>query len=118
MWRTGCKNFSRYSWPLPKADAYILKHILHDWCDEDCVRILRTILRAAPESARLLVIERLIEGPNKGAFGKSMDLQMLVGPGGMERTREEFEALFAAAGWRLVVAHPAGLQYIIEGERA
>jgi len=100
---------------VPKAEAYILKHILHDWSDEDSVRILQTIRRSAPEAAHLLVIEQLIEEPNAGALAKSMDLQMLVGPGGVERTREEFEALFRAGGWRLADAHPAMTHKIFEG---
>jgi hypothetical protein len=100
--------------PVPEADAYILKHILHDWYDADCVRILETIRTAAPERARLLVIERIIEGPNLGAGVKSSDLNMLVGPGGMERTRDEFDALLAAGGWKLVAAHPAATHHVIE----
>jgi hypothetical protein len=103
---------------VPKADAYILKNILHDWYDADCVRILETIRNAAPEGARLLVIERLIEGPNLGAGGKSSDLNMLVGPGGMERTREEFDALLASGGWKLIAAHPAATHHIIEAVAA
>jgi hypothetical protein len=99
---------------VPEADAYILKHILHDWYDADCLRILETIRTAAPESARLLVIERIIEGPNLGAGVKSSDLNMLVGPGGMERTRDEFDALLASGGWKLVAAHPAATHHVIE----
>jgi O-methyltransferase/methyltransferase family protein len=99
---------------VPKADAYILKHILHDWYDADCVRILKTIRAAAPPNAHLLVIERLIEGPNRGAAAKSSDLNMLVGPGGMERTLDEFGALLIDGGWRLVEARPAGTHHVME----
>lgn len=98
----------------PSADAYLLKHILHDWDDEDCVRILRTLRGAAPVDARLLVIERLVGPANQDPDTKLSDLNMLVGPGGKERTREEFTELFAAAGWRFVDAHDAGARYIIE----
>ena len=100
---------------VPTADAYMLKHILHDWYDEDAARILQTIQRAAPLHARLLVIEQLIGPPNEGAEAKSADLNKLVGPGGMERTSEEFEALFSTGGWRVVALHPAGSRYVIEG---
>jgi hypothetical protein len=100
---------------VPQADAYALKHILHDWYDADCVRILKTIRAAAPLGAHLLVIERLIDGPNRGAAAKSSDLNMLVGPGGMERTLPEFEALLAAGGWRFVAAHAAATHHVIEG---
>lgn len=99
---------------VPKADAYILKHILHDWQDADCVRILETIRKGAPQGARLLVVERLIEGPNLGPGAKTSDLNMLVGPGGVERTREEFDALLAAGGWRLTEIFPAATHHVIE----
>ena len=114
-WPIGATRRPAASSRDPAADAYILKHILHDWYDEDATRILQTIRRAAPLHARLLVIERLIGPPNEGAEAKSADLNMLVGPGGMERTREEFEALFSTGGWRLVAVHPAGSRYVIEG---
>jgi hypothetical protein len=100
---------------VPEADAYILKHILHDWSDADCERILETIKRAAPPDAVLLVIEQVIGAPNEGPEAKSSDLNMLVGPGGMERTADEFAALFAAGGWRLTSMHSAATRHIIEG---
>jgi len=99
----------------PAADAYLLKHILHDWNDDDCARILRTLRNAAPAHARLLVIERVVGPPNEDADTKLSDLNMLVGPGGIERTRDEFAELFATGGWRLVDAHDAGPRHVIEG---
>ncbi len=99
----------------PEADAYVLKHILHDWGDDDCVRILRTLQAAAPASARLLVIERIVGPPNEDPESKLSDLNMLVGPGGIERTRDEFAVLFASGGWRLVDAYDAGPRHILEG---
>jgi hypothetical protein len=103
---------------VPSADAYILRHVLHDWYDEDCGRILQTIRSAAPKHARLLVIERLIAAPNEGAEAKSSDLNMLVAPGGMERTQAEFDALLRNGGWRLVQAWPAATHHVIEAELA
>jgi hypothetical protein len=102
----------------PQADAYVLKHILHDWSDEDCVRILRAVRGAAPPGAKLLVIERVVGPANEDAESKLSDLNMLVSPGGQERTREEFAALFAAGGWRHADVHDAGSRCIIEGEPA
>lgn len=96
------------------ADAYVLKWILHDWEDEQALAILRTV-RAS--GGRVLVIERLVGPPNEGPEAKFADLNMLVGPGGRERTLDEYQALLAAAGYRLVGATPssAGL-FILEGE--
>jgi hypothetical protein len=83
------------------GDAYVLKLILHDWDDAASLRILAACRRACGLQARLLVMERVIPPPNEGEEVKISDLHMLVSPGGQERTREEFMALFAEAGFRL-----------------
>jgi hypothetical protein len=94
------------------GDAYLLKWIIHDWEDEEAAAILRTILQ---RNATVLVIERLVGAPNEGSETKFSDLNMLVGPGGMERTLEEFDALFAAAGYRLADVTPtAGPMVVLE----
>ena len=97
------------------GDAYVLKWILHDWEDEEALAILRTVRRAG--GGALLVIERLIEPPNEGADAKLIDVLMLVGPGGRERTLDEYRALFEAAGYSLVGATAtAGELHVLEGE--
>ncbi len=97
------------------GDAYVLKSILHDWEDEQATAILRTCRRAIGSRGKLLVIEREISPPNEGAMTKFVDLLMLVGAGGRERTREEWAALFAAGGFRLVGVTPAETWSILEG---
>jgi precorrin-6B methylase 2 len=98
------------------GDAHVLKFILHDWEDEQATAILRTCRRAIAPKGKLLVIESEISPPNEGATDKILDLTMLVHTGGRERTREEWAALFAAAGFRLVGATPTEAQVsIIEG---
>lgn len=84
----------------PGGDLYVLKHILHDWDDEQAARILRSCHRAGRPGSILLVIERLL-GPGADPLAHVADLLMLVMFGGRERTREEFEALLDAAGYRL-----------------
>jgi protein-S-isoprenylcysteine O-methyltransferase Ste14 len=83
------------------GDACVLKGILHDWDDLAATAILRVCRRAIAPGGALLVIERLIAPANEGADAKFSDLNMLVLPGGRERTRDEFEALFVASGFRL-----------------
>jgi len=96
------------------GDAYVLKWILHDWEDEESVAILRTVCRTG---GTLLVIERLVAPPNEGPETKLTDLNMLVGPGGRERTLDEYRALFEAAGYRLVsVTATAGNLFVLQGE--
>lgn len=85
----------------PGADAYVMKAILHDWNDDKAVEILRSCSRAMSPTATLVVIERVIGPPNQIPEAKFSDLNMLVSHGALERTREEFDDLFAKAGFRL-----------------
>jgi hypothetical protein len=84
------------------ADAYLLKHIIHDWGDEDCLRILGQIRAVMAPGARVLVVEQVIP-PGNGPFpGKLLDLNMLVmTDGGRERTPSEYASLLAKAGLSL-----------------
>jgi hypothetical protein len=101
------------------ADAYILKAILHDWDDDDAARILRSCRDAIAAGGALLVVERELGPPNENADAKLSDLNMMVGPGGRERTREEFAALVAEGGFTLerVVPTAIGLE-VFEGRPA
>jgi hypothetical protein len=95
------------------GDAYLLKWIIHDWNDEDSAAILRAVRR---NDAALLLVERVVEPPNEGPETKLGDLNMLVGPGGQERTLDEFRSLFEAAGYELVGDTPtASGMHVIEG---
>ncbi len=84
------------------ADAYFMKHILHDWGDEDCARILGACRKAMSPGARLLICERIVPPGNEPSSAKLIDLHMLLtNHGGKERTEEEYRALLAAAGFRI-----------------
>jgi hypothetical protein len=100
---------------VPRGDAHVLKMIVHDWEDAECVAILRACRDAG---GTLLVLDRELGGPNENPGAKLSDLNMLVGPGGRERTLAEFESLFDRAGFRLVGSTPAGAISVIEGEPA
>jgi hypothetical protein len=84
------------------ADAYLLKWISHDWDDQKAVDILRSCRRAMKAGSRLIVVEYVIASSNEGSEAKFMDLNMMVITGGIERTRDEFERLFAATGFKLI----------------
>lgn len=96
------------------GDAYILKRILHDWSDPQCLRILRCCRAAMSAQARLLVADAVIPAGNAPHPGKVMDMLMMVFAGGRERTEQEFEALFAQAGLRLqrITPTPGSLSLI------
>jgi len=85
----------------PAASAYIMRHIIHDWDDEQALTILRNIHRAAPAGAKLLLVESVIRPGNDPDFAKLLDLTMLVIPGGKERTADEYRRLLSAGGFEL-----------------
>jgi hypothetical protein len=93
----------------------VLQRILHDWTDDDAARILAVVHDAIAPHGTLLVVEQVIAPPNEGAPGKFSDLNMLVSPGGRERTAEEFVALFDAAGFCVTRILPAGPVGVVEG---
>lgn len=90
---------------VPAADAYLMKHILHDWTDEECVEILSNVREAAPEGARLFVCELVVPGPDQPHLAKLMDVHMMIAPGGRERTEAEYAKLFEKAGFEHVDTH-------------
>jgi ubiquinone/menaquinone biosynthesis C-methylase UbiE len=83
------------------ADAYLMRHIIHDWDDERSILILKNIRKILPAHGRVLLVEGIVEPGNKPSMAKSLDLTMLLITGGMERTESQYEQLFQAAGLRL-----------------
>ena len=81
------------------GDAYIMKHIIHDWDDGKALQILANIKRAMNPGGRVILLESVLTPANQPDFGKLIDLEMLLMPGGRERTSEEFHALFERAGF-------------------
>ena len=84
------------------CDGYILKHIIHDWSDELCRKILELIREQLPENGRVLVCEQVVPEDGSPSLAKMLDIEMLAHcVGGKERTESEFAGLFASAGLRL-----------------
>lgn len=83
------------------ADAWFMRHIIHDWDDEKSLTILKNCHTAMPADAKLLVVESVIPAGNEPFAGKFLDLVMLMIPGGKERMAEEYRSLFAEAGFEL-----------------
>jgi hypothetical protein len=99
-WTTATGSFFE---AVPPADGYLLKSILHDWQDAECVQILSSCRAALNEGGVVLVVEKVLGRPGDEADAAFSDLNMLVLPGGRERTEGEYAALFTAAGLRLRV---------------
>jgi hypothetical protein len=103
------------------GDAYLLKHVIHDWNDERALEILKTCRRAMTPEAKLLVLEgvyppRIDASPaSRGAAAN--DVNMLVCTGGRQRSEPEFRALYEAAGFTLTrfVPTPPLQTSVIEG---
>ncbi|MET7458518.1 methyltransferase [Streptomyces sp. NPDC005574] len=83
------------------GDLYLLAWIIHDWDDEDAVRILRNCRTAMKPGNRLLIVESVVPEDAEPHLSKLMDLVMLVGLGGRERTRAQYSELLANAGFTL-----------------
>ena len=92
------------------GDLYMLKSIVHDWDDEHAVQILKACRRAMAPSARMVVLERMlperIDSMQRGLDAVMSDLQMMVILGGLERTTDEYGALFKSAGLRMTRTLP------------
>jgi SAM-dependent methyltransferase len=86
---------------VPEADLYILKSILHDWDDQQSIRILCNCARALRPNGRIILIEWVVPEQGKPGAAALSDLNMLVLLPGRERTTTQFEALFRASGLRL-----------------
>ena len=86
---------------VPSADTYVAAVVLHDWNDEQATRILRAVPAAAPDGARLVLVETVLEDGvgEQWDWGAWMDLHMLVMLDGRERSETEWRALLAGAGW-------------------
>ncbi|MFZ1989096.1 MAG: methyltransferase [Alphaproteobacteria bacterium] len=94
--------------PIPPCDAYMIMTVLHDWSDEEAAAILRSIKKTAPNDAKLVIIESVVQEGSMGDMGLDLDIEMLAMTTGRERTREEWAQVLEAGGWRLSRVIPTG----------
>ena len=104
---------------VPSADAYMMKMILHDWSDQECVKILSNIYTSSPEHAKVLIAEHLIPSPETPHFSKLFNMPMMCIATGKERTVDEYSRILEEAGWKYVkTMNPrSGLISVIEGSK-
>jgi hypothetical protein len=106
---------------VPSADAYIMKMILHDWSDEECIVILGNINRSCTSTdGKIFIVEHPITEPEKPHFSKLFDIHMMCWGTGRERTVEEYSSLLENSGWKYVQTHypQSGLIVVIECAKA
>ncbi|KAK8006929.1 hypothetical protein PG989_000919 [Apiospora arundinis] len=86
---------------VKNADFYYLRTVLHDWTDEDCVRILKNLLPAMNSNSKILIDEMVL--PNQGVhrYPAVLDMHMYVMLGAKERTEAQWSKVLDAAGLRL-----------------
>jgi C-methyltransferase len=104
---------------LPRADAYMLMDVIHDWGDEQCIAILKAIRDAAPDDGTVLIIENVLPEDELDPRGQTLDSIMLTVTGGRERTPSQLNALLASAGFSQgAVIKTAGPLQIVEAQAA
>ncbi|MFF2993445.1 methyltransferase [Streptomyces sp. NPDC057950] len=91
------------------GDVYLLSRVLHDWDDDRCREILRHCARAMPDTADLLVVERVLPADGSSSLATAWDLHMMCNVGGRERRADHYARLFADAGLTLVDRTPLPL---------
>jgi len=100
---------------VPTADAYVLSNIVHNWGDEDALRILQNLRAVIPDDGRVLLLDILLPADDRPHLGKELDMRMLaLYDGALERTREDYLALLSRAGLRTsqVIELPYALSLI------
>lgn len=98
------------------ADAYLFKHIIHDFSEADAVTALRNAREAIAPGGKLLVVEYVVPENNEKHLGHTIDLWLMLMLGARERTRAQYAELFAQAGFELTRVVPTSAPIsVIEG---
>lgn len=88
--------------PVKGARGYMLRTVLHDWPDNEVVKILSRVREAMSEESVLLIVEKVIPETGGGLMAAIGDLSMMVSFAGAERTERQYAELLVRAGLRLV----------------
>jgi len=99
----GCNFLDKST--IPKADAYLLKHIIHDWDDEASITILKNIKYVNPDAKVFIFEFGPMPGPNVPHLSKLFDLHMAITVSGHQRTQAEYDALYENSGYTLEKTH-------------
>jgi C-methyltransferase len=103
----------------PGGDAYVLKHVIHDWPDDEAVQILRNLRAASEANTTVLLVELVIPEHDREFIGKWADLEMLLGANGRERTAAEYRALLGRSGFKMTRVVPTASPFsLVEAKPA
>jgi hypothetical protein len=93
--------------PVPAGgDAYLLKHVVHDWPQAQVAEILKNVRAAINPDGRLLLMEFVVPTGRTQHISKLVDLWLMLLVGGRERTEEQYAAVLADAGFQLSTVVP------------
>jgi O-methyltransferase domain len=99
------------------ADAFLFRHIIHDWTDEQCIQILGHCRKVIPAHGKLLIVDCVVPAGNAPSLSKEMDMTMLTFPGGQERTEGQFSSLLGASGFKVKSVTPTTTMIsVVEGK--
>jgi hypothetical protein len=100
------------------GDAYLLKSVLHDWSDDDCLKILQNCREAMNDSASLVIVEPIVSSGIEREYAKAMDVYMMMITGGRERSQKDFQTLLEHAGFKILSITPTETEFsIIEAKK-
>ncbi|KAK1286929.1 Trans-resveratrol di-O-methyltransferase [Acorus calamus] len=107
---------------VPPSDAVILKWILHDWNDEECVKILKQCKTAIPtkeEGGKVMIVDMVVNSKREDVKATEtqlcFDMLMMVTSGGKEREEHEWGKMFIDAGFSdYKMTHGPGMLSLIE----
>jgi O-methyltransferase domain/Dimerisation domain len=107
-----------FTGPIPKADAYFLKHMLQNFNDKECVQLLKNIVKATkPKKVPVFICEFIVPPPGEPHFAKVFDMHMMCTGTGQERSQAEYTALLKQVGGKYVeTRESSGLMSVIVGE--
>lgn len=98
---------------IPNGDLYLLKSVLHDWPDDKCEEIVKSVHRAADDGARIVLVEMVLPDTPQPSPVTLMDMNMLVMLGGRERTAGEYTALLQRCGFKVERVIPTGGMFTV-----
>jgi hypothetical protein len=99
------------------ADAYLFRHIIHDWTDKQCMQILGHCRKAILANGKLLIVDCVVPAGNALSPSKDLDMTMLAFPGGQERTEAQFRSLLKASGFELKsITRTTTMINVVEGK--
>ncbi|KAJ4799087.1 O-methyltransferase [Rhynchospora pubera] len=108
---------------IPPADAIFLKNVLHDWADEDCIRILercKEAIKSSKNDGKVIVVDIILDfendDPKVTETSLLLDISMMCLHGSQERNKQEWHDIILGAGYSGYKIYPVqlGVYSVIE----